>query len=254
MQWPRALLKTDNQRQEHDVGALTIWKGKSSEAALSKAQADRTALLARIAKHDADRTSQLIETDNVAAIDAADMAIAADRRAVLILDQRIAVIERDLRQQERDSCEVVRTAAIKNITRLYAARTGKGKELEAAITHVVTLAREIGSSDEAVRAAWPFAEALPHYFSWRYDITRDLMVVLYESLGDWMPSNVRQAVGYHVHEGSSGFTQVAISGPPAPRDLPGKLARNAARTLETLRKVQISKPEPVADDDAEQAA
>ena len=233
--------------------ALTAWRGGTSEAALSKARAERAAAEMRIAGYQTRRQTELLQADSVADIDLIDQGIAAGQRTIRICDERIAVIERDLRQQERDSREVVRTAAIKNITRLYAARTGKGKELEAAITHVVTLAREIGSSDEAVRAAWPFAEALPHYFSWRYDITRDLMVVLYESLGDWMPSNVRQAVGYHVHEGSSGFTQVAISGPPAPRDLPGKLARNAARTLETLRKVQISKPEPVADDDAEAA-
>ena len=109
------------------MGALTIWKGKSSEAALSKAQADRTALMARIAKRDADRASHLIETDDIAAIDCGrhgdcgrPQGGADPRPADCRYRARLAAAGRDAR-------EVVRTAAIKTIARLYAARTAQGQ-------------------------------------------------------------------------------------------------------------------------------
>ena len=146
------------------MGALTIWKGKSSEAALSKAQADRTALLARIAKRDADRASHLMETDDIAAIDSADMAIAADRRAVLILDQRIAVIERDLRQQARARIEAERSAALKTIAGIYAKRTAKGARLEELLVEMVAVIRDIKADEDICRDVWKLG-GLPPWFN-----------------------------------------------------------------------------------------
>ena len=235
------------------MGALTIWKGKSSEAALSKAQADRTALLARIAKRDADRASHLMETDDIAAIDSADMAIAADRRAVLILDQRIAVIERDLRQQARARIEAERSAALKTIAGIYAKRTAKGARLEELLVEMVAVIRDIKADEDICRDVWKLG-GLPPWFTWRHDIVADLMPSMYDAIGDLMPSNVRQAIGYHAHSGSAGFTEAPRAGLPAPRDVPGKLAANAKSVLDTLRKVDIHPPEPVADDDEARVA
>ena len=92
--------------------ALTIFRGTTSEAALAKVQADRAAILARIAEHDAKRASH-IETADIEDIDAADIKAAADRRALAILDQKIKVLEISLKQEAHDRRELAKRDAIR---------------------------------------------------------------------------------------------------------------------------------------------
>ena len=234
------------------MGALTIWKGKSSEAALAKVTADRAAILARIAEHDAKRASELVETDDIAAIDAADLKVTADRRAVAILDQKIKVFERRLRQEAHDHLEAERGKAIKAISGIYGRRTAKGARVEELLGEMVAVIRDIKADEDVCSDAWKLG-GLPHWFTWRHDIVADLMPSIYYALGDLLPSNVRAAISYHAFSGSPGFTEAPKSGPPAPRDVPGKLAANAKSVLESLRAVDIHPPELVADDEAEAA-
>ena len=210
--------------------ALTIFSDKSSEAALTRARNERAAAESRIAGSEVRRSTELLQADTVADIDLIDQAIAADRRAVLICDQRIAVIEKALRQQARDRLETERAKAVKTMTALYAKRTAKGVRVEELVTELIAAVKEIKSDERVLRAAWPFSNSLPHHFSWQYDITRDLMVVLYDSLGDWLPSNVRQAISYHAVSGGSGFTQAPSNTLPSPRDLGSRLAADAKRS------------------------
>jgi hypothetical protein len=234
--------------------ALTISRGDTFEAALTKARTERTAAEGRIAELEAKRAAQL-ETDDIAAIDQTDIAIAAERRAIAICDQRIAVIERELRQQEKQRREGARTAAIKVIAGIFAKRTAKGARLEELLVELVTLANDIKNDEHTLRAAWPFD--LPHWFTWQlYDFGRDVLVSLRRACevgtgSNWMPSDVRVAIGGWV--GSSGFTEAPKPGPRAPDDLPGKLAHNAQQILKTLCAVDIHPAEPLAKDDAEAA-
>ena len=234
--------------------ALVRWSGKSTEVQLSKVQADRAAVLARIASYDADRASHLLDIDDVAAIDAADMANASDRRTVAIYDAKIAGLEADLRQQAHDRLEAARTASVKVITGIFARRTAKGKRLEELLSEAVALAHDIKNDENVAHHAWPFADALPEWFTWRHDVGRDLMELLRDAFGNLMPPAVRQHIPFRIH-GGGGVTQAPLPAdhPTEPRDFAGRLAYDAKNIIARLRTVNIHPADPLADDESEAA-
>jgi hypothetical protein len=223
--------------------ALTI--GGATDA-LTKARSERAAAAGRIVQLEAQRSAQL-ETDDIAVdqIDQLDQAIAAERRAIAILDQRIAVIERDLARAARERREAERAAAIKIIAPELAKRTALAAELEASIKHIVALYTQI-KNDQSLRSAWPFGS-----LNWQpYDLSADSMKSLRNHGYEMIPGNIRALIGHDTH-GGEGFTQVPPSGPPGPRDLPGKIAAHGESILSSLRKADIHPPEPKAENDME---
>jgi hypothetical protein len=255
--YSRASSETIDRQQEHDAvkNALVHWSGRTPEAQLSKVQADRAAVLARIASYDADRASHLLDTDDVAAIDAADMAIASDRRTVAIYDAKIAALERDLRQQAHDRREDERTAAIKVIAGIFARRTAKAAKVVELLNEAVALAHDIKNDENVAHHAWPFADALPEWFTWRHDVGRDLMELLRDAFGNLMPPAVRQHIPFRIH-GGGGVTQAPLPAdhPTEPRDFAGRLAYDAKNIIARLRTVNIHPAEPLPDDDADEVA
>ena len=213
---------------------------------------ERSGILARLAEHDAKR-SQLLELDDVTTIDAADLKAAADRRAVAILDKKIKALSVRVWREECDRLEVDRAKAIKKITAIYARRTAKGARAEELLAELAAVILDIRADSEACSAAWKLGR-LPSWFTWRHDVVADLMPSMYRALGDLMPSNVRQAISFHAHSGSPGFTEAVSTAPPMPRDVPGLLELNARSVLDSLRRADIRPPSPAAEANAERAA
>jgi hypothetical protein len=232
----------NNQPQEHDVG------GKTSETPLSKARSDRAAAELRIAGLEAKRAAELAGDGDVLKIDVIDQAIAAERRAITILDQRVVAIGRGLRQQERRDREADRTAALKVIEAALGKRTELGTELQNTLKRIVELYEQIRDTKE-LRAAWPFSS--PEYFPWQvYDLGTEILRSVRDSGGyNLLPAAVRQAIA----QGGSGFTQAPSTGPREPDDLAGKIAANAAHIVKALGTLNIHPAEPEADSDAEAA-
>ncbi len=137
------------------------------------------------------RESQLVESDDVTTIDAADLKAAADRRAVAILDKKIKALSVRLWREECDRLEVDRAKAIKKITGIYARRTAKGARAEELLAELAAVILDIRADSEACSAAWKLG-GLPSWFTWRHDVVADLMPSMYKALGDLMPSNVRR--------------------------------------------------------------
>jgi hypothetical protein len=242
-----------NNPQGHDMtDGLAIPRDDTTEAALAKVHSERSGILARLAEHDAKR-SQLLESDDVTTIDAADLKAAADRRAVAILDKKIKALSVRVWREECDRLEVDRAKAIKKITGIYARRTAKGARAEELLAELAAVILDIRADSEACSAAWKLG-GLPSWFTWRHDVVADLMPSMYRALGDLMPSNVRQAISFHAHSGSPGYTEAPHAGPPPPRDVPGLLDANAKSVLESLRKADIRPPSPAAEANAERAA
>jgi hypothetical protein len=239
------------------MGGLTGRKGESSEtldseASLTRARSERAAAETRVAEHQAKRASQL-ETDDIAAVDQIDMAIAAEKRAIAIIDQRIGVIERNIRREQNDRRDVQRAASLKVIGHRLAKRTAKGARLEELLGEMVAQINGIKHDEDTVRAAWPFNSVTPNYLNWRHDVVRDFLEALRDIGYEFLPAAVRQAIGY---PGSPGFTEASSANPvPIPRGIAARLAHNGYRLLESLRKVEINPPEPpAASNDAEVAA
>jgi hypothetical protein len=229
--------------------ALTISRGDTSEAALTKARTERAAAAGKIAELEAKRAAELDGDGDVAQIDLIDQAIAAERRAIAILNQRAAAIERGLRQQAKQRREAERGAALKVIEAELAKRTELGAELQNTIKRVVELYEQIKDTKQ-LRATWPFG--VPEFFSFTLDdFGREILRSMRDVAGgyDMLPAQVRGVLGYSIG-GGGGYTQVPAAGPSAPNDLPGKLAANAKYVVEVLRKVQIHPVEPEADNDA----
>lgn len=235
--------------------ALAMWRGKSPEASLAKVRADRAAAEGRLAALRAKRGGAIGGDADLAEVDLLDASIEAEQRTIAIADQRAAIFEKDLRQQQRERREADRAAAIKTIRALYAKRTAKGAELVGVIARVAELARDI-KDDTPFKNAWPFHAELPSWLDWRHDFNRDLMEELRRGLGDLMPSDVKASIGYRTHGGGSGIVQAPPDTPSPPDDLPGKLAHHARHILENLRNVKINEPEPdqEPDDESEAAA
>jgi hypothetical protein len=244
MQWPRALFKTSNQPQEHDVGS------KNAASPMSKAQSDRAAAESRIARLEAGRAAELGGDGDVSKIDQIDTAIAAERRAIAILDQRLVALARGERKKARQDREADREAVLKVIEAALAKRTELGAELQNTIKRVVELYEQIKDTKQ-LRATWPFG--LPEFFSFTLDdFGREILRSMRDITGgyDMLPAQVRAVLGYSIGSGGGGFTQVPAAGPSAPNDLAGKLDANAKYVVDVLRKVQIHPVEPEADNDA----
>ena len=230
---------------------LAIPRDDTTEAALAKVHSERSGILARLAEHDAKR-SQLLESDDVTTIDAADLKAAADHRAVAILDKKIKGLSVRLWREECARLEVDRAKAIKKITAIYARRTAKGARAEELLTELAAVILDIKADSEACSAAWKLG-GLPSWFTWRHDVVADLMPSMYKTLGDLMPGNVRAAISYHAHSGSPGFTEAVSTAPPSPRDVPGLLEANARSVLESLRLADIRRAAPQAEANEEAA-
>jgi hypothetical protein len=237
-QRPRAVLKTNKQPQEHDVG------GKTSETPLSKTRTARAAAEARIAALVATREAELAGGGDVAKIDSTDQAIAAERRTVTILDQRLVALARGERKQARQDREADRTAALKAIVPLLDKRVALATELDHALKNVVALYDQINDTKQ-LRNAWPFST--PEHFPWQvYDLGVEILRAVRDHGGyNLLPGPVRKAIA----QGGSGFTQAPPDGPRAPDDLPGKIAANAAHIVKSLSTLNIH-PGDEADNDA----
>jgi hypothetical protein len=219
--------------------------GKTSETPLSKARTARAAAEARIAALVATREAELAHGGDVAKIDATDQAIAAERRTVTILDQRLVALARGERKKARQDRESDRTAALKAIVPLLDKRVALATELDQALKNVVGLYDQINDTKQ-LRNAWPFAT--PEYFPWQvYDLGTEILRTLRDSGGyNLLPAAVRQAIA----QGGSGFTQAPSNAPRAPDDLPGKIAANAAHIVKALGTLNIHPAEPETDSDA----
>jgi len=214
-----------------------------SEAAMTRARADRAAAEQRIADLEALRAAELGGECDLASIDLIDVSIAADRRAIIIADQRIAIIARELRQQDAARRQARADTAIATIGRRLAKRNALATELVIAIARVVELAEQV-KDETPIKKAWPFPELLPRHFDWRFhDLGRQIMFVLRRAGGDLIPAEVKQAIGWA--ESGDGIARAPT--PRLPSDLPSVLARNGDYILETLRNVQINEPETEAD-------
>jgi hypothetical protein len=238
-QRPRAVLKTNKQPQEHDVG------GKTSETPLSKTRTARAAAEAKIAALVATREAELAGDGDVSKIDSIDQAIAAERRAITILDQRLVALARGERKQARLDREADRIAALKVIVPMLDKRVAAATELDQTIKRVVELYEQINDSKQ-LRAAWPFAT--PEHFPWQvYDLGAEILRAVRDNGGyNLLPGAARQAIA----QGGSGFTQAPSNAPRAPDDLPGKIAANAAHIVKALGTLNIHPAEPEADSDA----
>ena len=212
--------------------------------ASAKVRTDRAAAEQRIAALEAKRVKQLVSSDDVAAIAQTDAAIAAEKHAITILDQREAALARADRQQARKDREADRAAALAVIGPLLDQRTALATELEAALKRVVVLHDQI-MDDKQLAGAWPFD--LRDQFLFR---PSDLGMLILRTLRDcpggyeMLPAQVRAQLS----SGGGGVTQEFVRS-NEPDDLPGKVASNAAHILSVLGKMQIHPPEPADDDD-----
>ena len=208
--------------------------------ALNKTRTDRAAAERRIAALEAKRAKQLVSSDDVAAIAQTDTAIAAEKHAIAILDQRLVALTRGERKQERQDRENDRAAAIKVITPLLDKRTELATELQEVLKRVVVLHDQINDTKQ-LKNSWPFST--PDRFPWQlYDLGADILRSLRDQPTGYamLPGAVRQAIA----QGGSGFTQAPSDGPRGPDDLPGKVAANAALIVKSLSTMNIHPPEP----------
>jgi hypothetical protein len=219
--------------------------GKTSETPLSKARSDRAAAERRISALVATREAELAGDGNVAKIDATDQAIAAERRTVTILDQRLVALARGERKKARQDREADRAIALGAIVPLLDKRVALATELDHALKNVVALYDQINDTKQ-LRNAWPFST--PEHFPWQvYDLGVEILRAVRDHGGyNLLPGPVRQAIA----QGGSGFTQAPPDGPRAPDDLPGKIAANAAHIVRSLSTINIHPAEPEADNDA----
>jgi hypothetical protein len=214
--------------------------------ASAKVQTDRLAAERRIAALEAKRAKQLVAAVDIAAIDQTDAAIAAEKRAIVILDQRLAALARADRKLARKNREADRTAALAVIGPLLDQRTALATELEAALKRVVVLHDQI-MDDKPLVGAWPFNLTDQHQFMFRF---RDLGIEILRTLRDqpggyaMLPGKVRAQLS----TGGGGVTQVFVKS-TVPDDLPGKVAHDGAHILSVLGTVNIHGAEPADDDD-----
>ena len=226
------------------MNALAIWNG-GSEAALAKVRADRMAAEQRIADLQTRRAAELGGECDLAAIDLIDVSIAADQRTIAIADQRIAVVARQLRGQTAARREAQCAAAIRTIEVKLQKRTAKAAELEALVTRVIELTKQI-KDERPIKRLWPWPELLPPWFDWRFHaLGRHLMFELRRVGGDILPPDVVQAIGWP----DSGDGIARAPGPRLPNDLRSVLDRNATHIIDSLRKIKIN-----PDDDEAEAA
>jgi hypothetical protein len=230
------------------VGALAVRTGKTSEAALSKVRATRAAAETRIAALEAKRRAELDGDGDVSKIDSTDQAIAAERRTIAILDQRLVALARGERKRARQDREADRTAALRVIVPLLDKRVALATELDQALKNVVGLYDQINDTKQ-LRNAFPFAT--PEYFPWQvYDLGTEILRTLRDCGGyNLLPAAVRQAIA----QGGGGYTQAPPDGPRAPDDLPGKIAANAAHIVKSLSAINIHPVEPETDNATEAA-
>ena len=144
--------------------ALIINRDDTTEAALARVRNERSGILARLAEHDAKR-SQLLESDDVTTIDAADLKAAADRRAVAILDKKIKALSVRLWREECDRLEVDRVKAMakKSLPSTPGARP-RGARLEELLTELAAVILDIKADSEACAATWKLG-GLPSWFT-----------------------------------------------------------------------------------------
>jgi hypothetical protein len=222
------------------------WLDGSTDAALARTRADRDAAAGRITELEAQRTSALGGDGDLSVISIIDASITAERHTIGLADQRIAIIERDVRRMAAARRESRRTAAVAAIEKRLAKRTALAGELETAIARVVAIAEQIADTD-AIKKPWPFPELLPQWHDWRFhDLGKQIMYSLRRTGGGIMPAEVKQAIGWP----ESGDGIARAPGPRLPNDLQSALQRNAAHILDSLRAVKIN-PD---DDEAEKAA
>jgi len=227
--------------------ALTILGDTSDEAKKAKAESERARANARIAELERDRPTALLGDGGIEAVRAIDRQLEEQHRAITICNERLALIDADIRRRARERREEQRRASIKVIAAELAKRHDWATEMEAAVKRVVEL-HDLIVDDRALRGKWPFG--LPEYFSWSpaYDFGRDVMRRLCAVGYHMVPGPVRAAIGVETY-GGTGETHAITSRPPSPRDLPGRVAANTKLILESLKMLDIHPAEPMADDE-----
>ena len=154
------------------------------------------------------------------------------------------------RREQHDQREAERAAAIKKIAAKLQKRNALVIQLEAGLKNVVALYDQI-NDEKLLRSTWPFG--LPEHFSWGiYDFSRELLRALRDDAGGYhlIPGPVNAVLGSRY--GTGGFTEVLP--PRGPAGLSGQFEANSKYILESLQKLNIHPPEPVADNETVEAA
>jgi hypothetical protein len=226
------------------MNALAVLTGTPTQAALDKASTARATAERRITELTAERDAALRGTGDVAAIDRIDGDIAAERRKIAIIEQKIEALSADLRTQARKEREVRRIDAIKKIGSHLRARKAIAQEIEKTLAHLAELYDKLNDHRE-IRQAFPFAEFLPSYFSWHCGALQwETMRTLAHSCWDMLPGEVRDVIAAS-HAGD-GVTRAVAA--PIATGVTEVYAAHAAHVLNTLAKVNIHPP---GEDDAD---
>ena len=230
------------------ANALTIFSGTSDEAKKAKVELERAGANARIAELERDRPTALLGDGGIEAVRAIDRQLEEQRRTITICNERLALIDADIRRRARERREEQRRASIKVIAAELAKRHDWATEMEAAIKRVVEL-HDLIADARALRGKWPFG--LPEHFSLSptYDFGRDVLRRLRDVGYHMVPGAVNAALGVET-SGGTGETHAPRVGPPSPRDLPGRVAAKSKLILDSLKTLDIHPAEPEADEEA----
>jgi hypothetical protein len=131
---------------------MSLFKRPLAGAALAKQPALRLADEAKIVELQRERAAALVETDDVATIEAIDLKVAEARRRVSICRDRIVALEAHEAAERR---EAACAEAIRLIQKRLAAREKVAEDLETAIRKTGDLFLQLVQS-ESVAPLWPF--------------------------------------------------------------------------------------------------
>jgi hypothetical protein len=216
-------------------------------ASLDKVRSARAATERHIVELEASRRAALLGNGDVAAIDKIDVDIQAERRRIVILDQKLEALQADQRRQEREKREAVRIDAIKKIAAHLRTRQAVAVEFEAELKRLAQRYEKLSDTAE-IRAAWPYPMELPGYFSWQCGaLPWETARALGRQCRAMLPGPVLDAI-------ASSYAGDGIARAAAPSKVTGiadTFEAHARHLLDTLAKVRINSDE---DDASEEAA
>jgi hypothetical protein len=214
-----------------------------TQTALAKVRGDRMLAERRIAELEVGRASKLI-SDDIAVVERTDADIAAERRRIVICDQKIAALEAQLRRQGRNEREQRRVAAVKVIGGKLRKRQALAQEIEDTLGRLAGLYNELNDTKE-IREAWPYPEFLPAYFHWGCgSLSWETMRTLARLCRDMLPGAVLEAIA----SSYAGNGIARVEAPSMAKGVAEVYASHSAHVLNTLAKVNIHPP---GEDDAD---
>jgi hypothetical protein len=131
-------------------------------AALNKVLAARAADEAKLVELRQDRAAKLVESDDVAVIEAIDRKIAGLGSSIRIHADRIGALQAECQKLAAEQREQKRDAAIKVIEKKLAAREAVAAELEASIKKTGDLFFEL-LGQGSITLDWPFGAPKPNF-------------------------------------------------------------------------------------------